>query len=413
MSGVPSGRQAPMPSQMRLPSSPGNWLNVVTHLDPKYGGLSAVVPALAASIAQAGRYSATVTGFCINSEQYQPVASRVEIAHMPLGRINWWLQAGTRHAFQRSIEGAAGVHIHGLWEHSSAAAAHKARGAKKPYIISAHGMLEHWALAHKRIKKLIYAALVERSNLQAASCLHALTEMEAQDYRRFGLRNPIAVIPNGVEVPAQLSSKAFLDRYPELLGKRLILFLGRIHYKKGVHILARAWSQIAMRWPEARLVFAGPDSQDTQCALEQQIDSLGITNRVKFTGMLNAEQKWSALAAADAFVLPSYSEGLSVSVLEAMGAGRPVIVTRECNLPAVSEHGCGWVIEADAGALESTLHELLRSPARCLVAMGDNGRLLVKQRYAWPVIGRQVSELYEWLNGGGMPSDFELHRRVI
>jgi glycosyltransferase involved in cell wall biosynthesis len=131
---------------------------------------------------------------------------------------------------------------------------------------------------------------------------------------------------------------------------------------------------------------------------------------VKFTGMLDGPYKWSALAAADVFVLPSYSEGLSVSVLEAMGAGRPVIVTRQCNLPLVSERGCGWVIEAETSPLAAALLELLRLPARNLDAIGVSGRSLVAQHYSWAVIGKQVSELYGWLNGDARPSSVEVYK---
>jgi glycosyltransferase involved in cell wall biosynthesis len=391
----------------------GNWMSVVTHLDPKYGGLSSAVPALASAVAAAGQLSTSIASFCLPGEHFAPVTtSPVAVRYMPLGRMNWFKDSSARHTFHNLVDHSAGVHIHGLWEHSTSAAAQRARALQKPYVVSAHGMLERWALANKRAKKTIYAALFERANLQKAACLHALTEAEARDYRNFGLSNPIAVIPNGVTIPAHFSADNFLNRFPEFRDRRLVLFLGRIHFKKGLDILAQAWGRVAAKWPDACLVLAGPDSEDTQITLEKQLATLGIGNRVKFTGMLSHEAKWSALAAAECFVLPSYSEGLSVSVLEAMGAGLPVIITNQCNLPEVKEHGCGWVIEPKVDELVSSLNAMLSSSSRDVAEMASNGRQLVARNYSWAGIGERMSSVYNWLNGGPVPSQVEMHERL-
>ena len=405
--------QPPEHADVPMARSHGNWLSVVTHLDPKYGGLSAAVPALADAVSQAGRYSTSIACFCAPDEHFKPVtANPVPIDHLPLGRLRWIKDSASRKAFGQLVDRSAGVHIHGIWEHGAAAAASRARSSKKPYIVSAHGMLERWALANKRAKKIVYAALIERANLQSAHCLHALTQAEARDYRNFGLLNPIAVIPNGVTIPAHLSPAIFLERYPELREKRLILFLGRIHFKKGLDILAHAWARVAQRSPDAHLILAGPDSENTQAFLEKQLAALGVARRVTFTGMLSHELKWSALAAAECFVLPSYSEGLSVSVLEAMGAGVPVIVTQQCNLPEVEEHGCGWVIQPQVDELTAALNESLRASSREVADMGTNGRQLVSRHYSWPVIGEEMSAVYGWLNGGPWPACVELQEQV-
>ena len=120
--------------------------------------------------------------------------------------------------------------------------------------------------------------------------------------------------------------------------------------------------------------------------------------------MLDNNLKWSALSAAELFVLPSYSEGLSVSVLEAMGMGVPVIVSKQCNLPEVQEHGCGRVIESNATELEGALNDCLSAPPRIITEMGLNGRLLVQKNYSWRVVGEQMSSLYSWLQGGAVPT---------
>ena len=229
-----------------------------------------------------------------------------------------------------------------------------------------------------------------------------MTGAEAEDYRRLGLKTPVAVVPYGVDVPAALSPDLFQERFPALKERRLILFLGRIHYKKGVDLLCRAWARLCGDFPEAHLVLAGPDYENTQVVVEVLIRKLGIGERVSFTGMLSAGMKWSALAAAEVFVLPSFSEGLPVAMLEAMGAGRPVIVSRQCYAPEVKVCQCGLVIEPDAGQLEEALRQVLSMRAEAL-RMGENGRSLVAERYAWRETGRQMADVYEWLLGGPRP----------
>jgi glycosyltransferase involved in cell wall biosynthesis len=275
-------------------------------------------------------------------------------------------------------------------------------------MISAHGMLQPWALRNKRWKKAVYGAILERSNLQRATCLHALTPTEAQEYRAYGLNNPIAVIPNGVNIPESIYPDVFLNQFPHLRGKRLLLFLSRIHYKKGLDVLCKAWTSVAKKWPDAHLVLAGPDFENTQSSMEAFVAAAKLQDRVTFTGMLQDRLKWSALQAAECFVLPSYSEGLSVSVLEALGVGIPVIVSRQCNLPEVQECGCGWVIEPNSQDLAVALNDCLNSSKAAVYQMSVRGRTLIREKFSWEVVGRQMSELYTWMEGGSVPCNVTL-----
>jgi glycosyltransferase involved in cell wall biosynthesis len=118
--------------------------------------------------------------------------------------------------------------------------------------------------------------------------------------------------------------------------------------------------------------------------------------------------KWSALAASEVFVLPSYSEGLSVSVLEAMGTALPVVITENCNLPEVGYGGCGWVIKPNVDELETALNDVLRSSSTELSEIGRCGQQLVANRYSWEVVGRQMSSLYRWVENDCLPTDVEI-----
>ncbi|MGI4755215.1 MAG: glycosyltransferase, partial [Janthinobacterium lividum] len=226
------------------PEASMQWLQVLPHLDPIYGGLTAVVPRLARQLAHE-QIDARIAAFCSPDETDAASAQDVPgLSLWPLSRSPWLRDSDLKARFHAAIAANSGVHIHGLWESSTLVAASAARKASIPYVISAHGMLERWALANKRLKKSVYAALFERRNVRGAACMHALTRAEAGDYRRFGCGGPIAVIPNGVEANPEADPAQFLREFPQAQGKRLVLFLGRIHFKKGVDLLVNAWAEV-------------------------------------------------------------------------------------------------------------------------------------------------------------------------
>jgi glycosyltransferase involved in cell wall biosynthesis len=202
-------------------------------------------------------------------------------------------------------------------------------------------MLTSWALSRKSKRKALYFRLAERSNMEAAACIRALTRTEAEDARRLGLRVPVCIVPNGVDVGTLPSPEAFTCRFPEVRGKRLITFMSRVLKSKGVNLLASAWARIERRFPEHHLVIAGPDFDNTVVELQSLISEAGISDRVSIVGMLNGDVKKGLLAASDLFALPSVSEGLSMAILEAMAAGLPILATRQCNFPAIREVGSG------------------------------------------------------------------------
>ena len=383
------------------------WLQVVSHLDAKFGGLSAAVPRLASAVAESSEISTSLAAFCEPGEMY-PEFKRVKVSEWPAGRTSWFKDRGLTHRFEALAREVDGIHVHGLWQQSTYLAARTARRRRLPYVLSAHGMLEPWALKNKGVKKALYSRFVERANVGEANCLHALTLAEAEDYRHFGAKGPIVVIPNGVDAPTTLSSRPFLEQFPLLEGRRIVLFLGRIHFKKGMDILIEAWKGVSKEHRDTHLVIAGPDFEGTRAAIEAQVTAAGVEDRVLFTGMLDGEMKWSALVAAECFVLPSYSEGLSVSVLEAMGAGVPVIISEQCHLPEVAKHDAGLVIRADAADLRAALMQMLDNSETTNRAIGERGRQLVVSRYEWSSIARQMREVYTWVGGGERPSAVEI-----
>jgi len=385
------------------------WLQVLSHVDPQYGGIAVSVPQLARATEEQSSWACPIAGFC-DAVELESVApeQRPDLKIFPTSRKRWMVDASLRSRLEEAIRASSGVHIHGIWETHCLVSARTARRCRQPYIISAHGMLEAWALRHKRMKKALYAALVETRSMQRAACLRALSSDEVHDYRRLGLTNPIAIVPSGVDVPGLAGPDLFLESHPEVAGKRVSLFLGRLHKKKGLFLLLEAWARIAKNHDEVHLVIAGPDSEDTLASLERMTAELGLRSSVTFTGMLTGERKWSAFAAASLFILPSYSEGFSIAVLEALAMGVPVVVTVPCHIPEVAARDCGWVIQPNVEELEIAVKEFLRLSRPAAQEMGLRGKELARQRFDWSVVGAQMAQVYDWVQGGPKPSAVEV-----
>ena len=379
-------------------------------LDPKRGGVVAAVRTLSAAMSGDRRIDAKVVGLVPDGQ------SRMEVCQvdrntysLPSGRLRWFRELSLQTQLNEIAAGGSIIHLHGLWQEHGLAAASAAKKLGIPYIASAHGMLDRQALGTKRWRKEIYAALFERRNLANASALRAITVSELNDYRRFGLKTPVVVIPNGVSIPERRDPQMFLERFPALTNQRIILFMGRLHPHKGVDLLIRAWSRIASRFSDSHLVVAGPDEVGIQAALAQLAGDLAISSRVTFTGMLKHELKWSALSAAEFLVLPSRSEVLSLVALEAMACARPVILTRGCNFPEVATHDAGVVIERNEPEIERALIDVLTLATKDRQAIGARGRELVRSRYSLASVARSMADCYEWLIGGGTPNSLEIH----
>lgn len=284
------------------------------------------------------------------------------------------------------------LHLHGIWQLQSRSVSRWKRATGKPVMISPRGMLDPWALANSGWKKKLVGAWFENRNLREADCMHALNASEAASMRAFGLKGPIATIPNATDLP-QIE-----PRSPKS-GTKTLLFLGRIHPKKGLSELIEAWAgasgTIGDKW---HLAIAGWDDGGHLDALRQQIAEAGVGDSVSILGPAFGEEKDRLLRSADAFILPSYSEGLPMSVLEAWAYRLPVLMTAECNLPEGFSESAALEITTDPVELaEALVSGLLHSD---LAPMGNRGRALVEARFSWQHVARQHLEVYRWLIDG-------------
>lgn len=299
------------------------------------------------------------------------------------------------------------LHLHGLWMGVSALNHRWHRRTGRPYLVSAHGMLNPWAVRHQRWKKRIAGALYENANLRDATCLHALSAQEVQDYREYGLRNPVAIIPNGVDLPpdaAETAAPPWQEAVPP--EARVLLFLGRIHAKKGLIELIEGWKRTGPSRRSWRLVIAGWDDGGHLATVSRHIAASGLEAEVSVVGPQFGEGKAACLSRAHGFVLPSHSEGLPVAVLEAWAHRLPAVLTPACNLPEGFSNGAAIRIEPDPGAITAGLEALFSLPDVERRAIGERGRQLVESAFTWPAITERMLATYRWLLGHGPKPHF-------
>lgn len=280
------------------------------------------------------------------------------------------------------------IHDHGLWLSVNRAAARVARIEGVPRIVSPRGMLAPWAIAHKKWKKRIAWIAYAGRDLRQASVVHATSELERRQLRAFGVRQAIAMIPNGV---AEISS---VGNSRERLTRPYVLFLGRIHQVKGVSELLSAWEMLGNRgWD---LVLAGPDE-------EGFMKNRRLPDNVRYIGMVTGDAKLALLRNASILTLPSHTENFGIVVAESLAAGVPVIATQGTPWECLVSERCGWWVPLSTVDLCSALSTAISTDAAVLQAMGQRGQDLVAKRFSWPTIARQMLDVYKWMLGGGSP----------
>jgi glycosyltransferase involved in cell wall biosynthesis len=332
-------------------------IHTVNSVDPVQGGPSRTVPALCRSLAEVR------PGW-----EIELVTSRGDLVES--------VASGPPNVF----------HDHGQWLPLNHASAVHARRAGIPRVISPRGMLSPWSRRHRRWKKALAWVLYAGRDLASAAVLHATSELEMQELRDLGVSQPIAVIANGVD------RNATVKRPADAVTRPYVLFLSRLHEKKGIRELLQAWNSI--EHGEWELILAGPDEQGL-------MNRLTLPSDARYVGMVDGYAKSTLLAEASLFVLPSYSENFGVVVAEAMMAEIPVIATHGTPWSVLEHERCGWWIPMEESRLAATLQAAVGTPLDGLRAMGERGRHVAESRFGWPQLAREMAAVYAWLVAGG------------
>lgn len=295
--------------------------------------------------------------------------------------------------------------LQGAWLYPNAPVSEWCRHHQIPYQIVAHGTFNPVALGISTWKKQLAFHTFLKKTFQEATCYQALSEIEYQNMRDYGIKKPICIVGNGIEI-------ANIDTLPpieqilprDLLQRRTCLYLGRLHPIKGLERLIEAWAHVKPS-DEWQLVIAG-DGDPTYCSeLEAQVEQLDA-QEVKFVGFVTGDVKTAWLYHADFTVLPSYSEAFPMSTLESLSLRTPVLLTEACGFRDVSSDGAGLEVPSSVIGLGDGLQAMLSMPEAQLKQMGESGYSLVKRKYDWQIICNQLSSVYGWMRGLNDPPEF-------
>lgn len=294
------------------------------------------------------------------------------------------------------------IHVNGVWQLADIYPSRAVKGTKCKVVYCPRGGLSPAALWRGKtlIKKLMWYFGGQRRALQEASMFHAASRKECEEIRALGFKQPIAIVPNGIDVPSVIH-KPFENM------KRKLVFFGRIHETKAVNYLVEAWGRVAEEFSEWSLDIAGPDCGAVP-ALKAIIEEKNIP-RVSFVGEFKGVKKYEFLAQADLYVLPSLTENFGITIAEALACGTPVIASKGCPWDGIETHNCGAWIDVGEEALEKKLKEILAMPPKSLQEMGIRGKEWMLRDYVWEGVGKKMLAAYEWLvNGGKRPEYVEV-----
>ena len=385
-------------------------LHVIQNMSPRHGGPTTVLKALARAQAIAGL---DVT-LCTTNEDYS--AGKMDVpSHAPViengvtiwyHRVNFFplvFSATLAKWLKREIAGFDIVHIHGLYRFPVTYAAWRARRAGTPYVICTHGSLDPFLYNQSRYSlplKRIYERLFDIPNLNHAAAIHYTAEEEADRASFLSLRTKPVIVPNGIDWESykNLPAKGFFRMRLRLDEETpLVLFLGRINFKKGLDLLVPAFSQVLQQHPQARLAIVGPDNEGHRSKVRRWCGEQGIENKVFFVDYIGPEEVKQAYVDADVFVLPSYTENFGMTVVEAMACGCPVVISDQVNIwREVQDAGAGLVVRLDPREIANAMCRVL-ADKELTRAMGTRGRRAARERYAWPRIVEQLTQIYRGL----------------
>ena len=329
----------------------------------------------------------------------------INVTYFPVRFLKWWYYSTElSKALKIAVTKFDIVHIHYVFLYPTFIAAYWCRKFKVPYILNPFGALDPDMIKLKGcIKKMFYIKLFEQKNIKNASVIHVHSALEKERFLSMGFRVPIVVIPPGIsllEIEDQTRRKKLEKQYPRLKNKRVILFLSRIHFKKGLDLLGMAFKKVIEKKKDVCLVIAGSGEKDYVRKVKHFYKKLNITKNVIFTNMLLGKDKLSAFYDSDIFILPSYGENFGLAVLEAMACKLPVVITNRVGLyPDIEEYKAGIVTGCDQEEIAQAILDLL-DKKDLRKSMGENGRRLVENRFIQDNIVDQMIGIYKGILTG-------------
>lgn len=293
------------------------------------------------------------------------------------------------------------VHNHSIWMMPNVYPGWATRNTNVPLVVSPRGTFSEWAMRHSQFVKLLFWNGLQKRAIKHAGLFHATAESEYRDIRRLGFRQPVAIIPNGVAISPMLAQD-------KIDSHHTLLFLSRIHPKKGLEILLTAWARLQARYPNWRLRIVGPGDRQYLRQLGELATSL-MVERVRFEGPIYGIEKQRAYQSAGLFVLPTHSENFGMAIAEALAAGCPVITTKGAPWSSIPEEGVGWWIDLGVEPLQLALEQAMSNSPRTLAQMGAKGQRWMEKDFSWEQAANKMLESYRWLQSGGATPSWIQH----
>lgn len=378
---------------------------IVAEIGPSAGGLYYSVRALSIGAAAAGD---TVEVFSMGEysdqvfEHWLPIIPKTFPIVGPKAYRYAPGMCAAVEAFEPDI-----IHLHGLWLYSSRVALHVALKLKCPLVLSPRGMLDIWALRNSALKKKLMSIFQENRVLRQVDCFHALNRSEMDSIRSLGYSQPICILPNGIDLPELLDQAA----RTKSAAKKQLIFIGRIHPKKGIVNLLQAWARVMHQQPEAtkewELSIYGWDDGNHLEGYQKLAEELSVSNSVFWPGSVYGNEKVAVLENADAFILPSFSEGLPMALIEAWAYRIPVLMTHACNIPEGFSSEAAIEMATSVDGTEQGLRQLFQMSDEDRREMGQRGRKLVEFQFTWGQQVKRLQSIYQLLQKEGLkPNEF-------
>lgn len=380
-------------------------LQVIPSLAWSSGGPTTAVLGLSFALANHGQeVTIFTTNADINKKSDVPLGKpvniqNIKVTYFPLQCLKRYkISLPLLEALKRNILNFDIVHIHTLFQFSTLAASYFCRKYRKPYMISLHGHLDPFGLRRHIFLKGPYMWCFERNNLENASLLHFTTDEERRLTNNLNLPAQKKVIPFGInleEFSHLPPDETFRLQYPQLKDKKIILFLSRISFKKGLDILVKAFAKLAREKNDAYLIIAGPDDEGYGRKVKNWLDKEKVLHQTLFTGMLLGEDKLAAFRCSDVFVLPSYSENFGMAVVEAMACGIPVVISDKVGIyREVNENKAGVVVECNEISIYEAIKSVLDNQTFA-AELAFNARKMVKEYYDINKVADKMIQAYK------------------
>ena len=376
-------------------------INVVENLDDTYGGPSKSIPYMCKHLNDFG-IQTEILSITFDIDERNSIVSKYKLiwkrfSYSFFRKIRYSNEL--RNYLEKTLEKDKEIilHVHNLWNYVPYVTYKMAKKYNVPLVVSIRGSLYKWSLQQGVVRKKIAWLLFQKKVLQRASCIHVTAISEMKAVRNLGITTPIAVVENGVQIDefSQVKDSVISKNRLKLNPKfKYMLFLSRIHPKKGLHLLVNSWLKLIDVHPDWRLLVVGPCGDKKY--LDQIISLLknhDKEDRVIFTGMLYDQDRIDAFESSELFILPSYTENFGIVIAEALAAGIPVITTRETPWQVIQEFSAGWYVEVNQLEIDKALKEALNLNENKLASMGSQGLKLIEQ-YKWEGKAKKMMSIY-------------------